>query len=94
MTAADLIAAIAAADPSDMPAILAACASRLAASKAPAASPEADELLDVDQCRKLLGKSKSWLYHNHKTLPFAIKGLGKAPRFSRRKLEEYIAKHV
>jgi hypothetical protein len=50
-----------------------------------------DELLTVEQAAPLLHKSRSWLYHNHKDLPFKVNGLGGTPRFSRRGLEKYIS---
>ena len=51
---------------------------------------EADELLNVEQTAKRIGKSKSWVYHNGRDLPFCVRGIGSAPRFSRKGLEQYI----
>jgi predicted DNA-binding transcriptional regulator AlpA len=88
----DLIAEIARLDRDQLAAALAAIAARLMeVPRAPDPAPEADELLTVEQTAKLLGKSKSWLYHA-KDLPFAVRGIGSAPRFSRLGLEKYIAK--
>jgi predicted DNA-binding transcriptional regulator AlpA len=53
-----------------------------------------DELLSIKQAAPLLNKSRSWLYHNHKDLPFKVNGLGSTPRFSRRGLEKYIAERA
>jgi hypothetical protein len=91
---ADIVAAIAALDPSEAPAILSAgyaLMAKAAGKPAPELAPEPDELLDVERAAVLLKKSRSWLYHNHRKLPFTVRGIGDAPRFSRKGLEKYIA---
>jgi predicted DNA-binding transcriptional regulator AlpA len=97
VTAADLITAINELNVDDLAPVLVAVVARIAGAKpAPleaAAPPEHDdELLTVEQTAKRLGKSKSWLYHHHLELSFAVRGIGSAPRFSRKGLEQYIAK--
>lgn len=93
MTADDLIAEIRKLPRSSIAGLLVAIGGILAESDSvpAAAGQEPDELLDVEHAARLLGKSKSWLYHNHRDLPFTILGIGKAPRFSRKGLERYIA---
>jgi predicted DNA-binding transcriptional regulator AlpA len=76
MNVADLITVIASVDPSDMPAILAACASRLAQAKSSSGVAAEDKLLDVDEAAALLGVSRSWLHHRPQ-LPFRRKIGGK-----------------
>jgi predicted DNA-binding transcriptional regulator AlpA len=75
-------------------ALLAALAGKMAAKPEPEApdNDAGDELLTVAEVAPRLGKSTSWLYHNWRSLPFAVPGIGKAPRFSRRGLEAHIAK--
>jgi predicted DNA-binding transcriptional regulator AlpA len=86
MILTDLIRAISEIDPGDMPAILAACASRLAESK-PAPSPADDELLDAAAAARALGVSKSTLYHGE--FPFTVK-VGGSRRYSRNGIKKYI----
>jgi predicted DNA-binding transcriptional regulator AlpA len=95
-TAAEIIAALDHLDRGDVLTVLTVCAARLAQGSAlePDSAPQADELLNVEQTARLLGKSKSWLYHNQKTLDFKVNGIGSAPRFSRRGLEKYINRRV
>jgi predicted DNA-binding transcriptional regulator AlpA len=95
MTVADLTDLIATLGREQLAALLAAISARLLTeppSPAPQPPAPADELLSVKQAARLLGKSESWLYHNQDDLPFKVPGIGKAPRFSRRGLEQYIAK--
>lgn len=61
----------------DLAAVLAAVAARLATDQpAAAAPPSEDEMLDVRQAAKALGVSNSWLHHR-KRLPFRRKVGGK-----------------
>jgi hypothetical protein len=83
-------------DGAALPALLAAIASRMAALQlAPAdlsTPPPEDVLIGVEEAAHRLRKSKSWLYHEWRNLPFAVKVIGKAPRLSRNGLESFIQK--
>lgn len=50
-----------------------------------------DELLDVDQAAKLLGRSRGWLYHHAKDFPFTKRN-GRALLFSRHGIRKYLEK--
>jgi predicted DNA-binding transcriptional regulator AlpA len=95
----ELIAEIDHLDSRDIPAILAACAAKLAATRdgdqtdQPTASAEDDVLLTIEDVSQRLGKSKSWVYHQWRRLPFAVQGVG-TPRFSKRALDKYIARNI
>jgi excisionase family DNA binding protein len=56
---------------------------------APAPSPQADELLDVDEAARRLGLSKDYLYRNHASFPFTRR-IGRRLLFSRIEIEKYI----
>ncbi|MBV8771496.1 MAG: helix-turn-helix domain-containing protein [Deltaproteobacteria bacterium] len=76
-SASEIIAAIADLDTSDMAAILAAVASRLAHSR-PAPEPSApaaadDESLTIEEAATLLRKSTKWIYRHRERLPFIRK---------------------
>lgn len=78
MTAADLIAAIASADPADLPAILTACASRLAEARSatpelPTQEPADDTSLTIEEAAALLRRSTKWVYRHRARLPFVKK---------------------
>ena len=47
-------------------------------------------MIGVDEASKRLGMSKSWLYRNAATLPFATKPNGHNWRFNTRGLEKYL----
>ena len=97
MSAADIIAALAALDSAELSSVIAGAvlilASRSTGNGGKAPDPP-DELLDVAECARRLGKSKSGVYRNGVSLPFRVHGLGAAPRVSRRGLEKYIAERV
>ncbi|MBV8771830.1 MAG: hypothetical protein JO166_05800 [Deltaproteobacteria bacterium] len=94
MSAIDIIAALAALDSAELSSVITAGVSILASrsnGKSQSHEPGVDELLSISQAAPLLQKSKSWLYHNHRDLPFTVRGLGATPRFSRRGLEKYVS---
>jgi predicted DNA-binding transcriptional regulator AlpA len=91
LDAADLIAALAGLEAGELQSVIASAAGILASRTNGHREESPDELLDVAETAKLLGKSKSWVYHEGKHLPFKINGLGGTPRFSRRGLEKYIS---
>jgi excisionase family DNA binding protein len=93
MSLPDLIAAIASADPSDMPAILAACASRLAQAKSAPGAPQADELLNAEQTAKLLGYRASYVYEMLKRGDLPCVRDKKFVRVRKSALDAYIAGH-
>ena len=85
-------------DHAGLAAVLSAAASRLAAMCENAAvvdepTPADDDvLLTIKEIAPRVGKSVGWLYHNWRTLPFAVQGIGGTPRFSKNGLDKYIAK--
>lgn len=92
MDAAGIIAQLAQLDSSDVASVITAGVSILASrTNGKPHSDEPDELLDVAECARRLGKSKSWVYHNGAFLPFRIHGLGAQPRFSAKGLEKYVS---
>lgn len=90
MNLAELLAAISKLEPCDAPAVLAAVAARLAATRElrPAEVPADDDLLDACAAAKLLGVSESWLYHRSK-LPFRVKVGGKL-KFRRSGIDRWL----
>src|SRR5215468_7791367 len=52
-------------------------------------APADDKLLSVAEACDLLGKSRDWLYHNAKTLPFTRRH-GRSLMFSSNGLQRYI----
>jgi predicted DNA-binding transcriptional regulator AlpA len=94
LSLSELITALADLEAAELQSVIASAAGILAARSNGKHEEPPDELLDVAETAKLLGKSKSWVYHEGKHLPFKINGLGGTPRFSRRGLEKYIAKRV
>jgi Helix-turn-helix domain len=87
VTITEIIGAIAELDPADCPAILAAVAARLAQTRE---SPPDHELIDVDEAARMLGVSRSWLYH--RTLHFVVK-VGGRRMFSRDGIRKFIEKN-
>jgi predicted DNA-binding transcriptional regulator AlpA len=53
------------------------------------ASPQSDELLDIDETARRLGTSKDYLYRHHARLPFTRR-MGRSLRFSALGIEKYI----
>lgn len=66
---------------------------RLTAPQAAEAAPGPDELLDVAEAARRLGRSTDFLYRNAHKYPFARRD-GRAVRFSARGIERYIAKKM
>jgi predicted DNA-binding transcriptional regulator AlpA len=53
-------------------------------------SMENDRLIDIDEAAALLCTSKDFLYHNWKTLPFAVKFSKRQLRFSFNGIQQWI----
>jgi predicted DNA-binding transcriptional regulator AlpA len=85
----DLIEAIGALDRADLAALLAAIAARMAQ---PVAKPGdgPDNLVDIEEASRLLGVSRSWLYH--RKVPFTVK-IGGRRMYSRDGIQRYIRLH-
>jgi hypothetical protein len=66
---------------------------RLTAPQAADATPAPDELLDVAEAARRLGRSTDYLYRNAHAYPFTRRD-GRAVRFSARGIERYIAKKM
>jgi predicted DNA-binding transcriptional regulator AlpA len=58
----------------------------------PAAPPQEDKLLGIDDAAKKLGVSKDYLYRHHAELPFTRR-MGKRVVFSALGIEKYIRQH-
>jgi hypothetical protein len=94
LSLSELITALAGLEAAELQSVIASAAGILASRTNGHREERPDELLTVEQAAPLLHKSRSWLYHNHKDLPFKVNGLGGTPRFSRRGLEKYIAERA
>lgn len=77
MNVAELVRQIAGLPTEDVPAILAACASRLAETGSAAPEPHASEPddinLSIEQAAARLHRSTKWIYRHRATLPFVRK---------------------
>jgi hypothetical protein len=91
LTASELISALQQLDSSELSSVITAGVSILAARSNGKPHDEPDELLDVSECAQRIGKSKSWVYHHGRALPFCVLGLGGVPRFSAKGLEKYVS---
>ena len=53
----------------------------------------AEDLVDVDEAARRLGRSKGWLYKHHASLPFVVQeGSGRKLRFSASGIDVYVAR--
>jgi excisionase family DNA binding protein len=94
----DLLIAISDLDPADMPAVLLALASRLAAQPKASSEPEPtpvtitasdDRLLTVKEAAARLRKDPKWIYRGKNELPF-MRRVGGSLLISERALERWI----
>jgi hypothetical protein len=93
LTAAEIVRAIEGLDATDMPAILAAVASRLAAVRAaPKSKAEDDALLSAKEAADLLGVSTSFLYSGAGSEIPVVK-VGRRRMYRRAVIERFIREH-
>jgi hypothetical protein len=90
LSTADIIAAIAALDPSEAPAILSAGYALMARAADKPNGTGDDELVDASEAARMLGMSESYLYHATK-LAFRVK-VGRRQMFSRNGIQKFINK--
>jgi hypothetical protein len=54
----------------------------------------ADVFDDIDEAARLIGRTPSFIYRNHRMLPFVIQeGRGRRLRFSRAAIERFLGQH-
>jgi hypothetical protein len=92
LTAAEnILALIAQIDPADIPAVLAACAARMAAVMQHSKGADDDGLVDAKEAARLLAVSPSFLYHRR--LDFAVQ-VGRRRMYSRKGIQRFIARNA
>jgi hypothetical protein len=96
LSIADLIRAINEIDPGDVPAILAACASRLAEARntpRESAAPEPDDTnLSIEEAAARLRRSTKWIYRHRGHLPFIRKIGPRSYICSKNALERWLSR--
>lgn len=89
MSEQEILEAVRSAPRESLPMLLAEVFTRLLTPPEPPAQKAADELIGIDQAAKMLGLTRSFLYHSHSKFPFTRR-VGRKLLFSTAGIQKFI----